>query len=114
MATVLLVISQEGIKDATGILTLGSFGVHVVLLVTRRNEAKLYQTAWHRGETEYSQIILLGTHVLTTCCLTDITLHIFRQFDTILHILILNELKHDVTLGRIGIVALISLFIVFL
>ena len=114
MTTVLLVISQESIEDTTGILALSSFGVHIVLLVACRDETKLYQTTRHRGETEYGQVILLGTHILTTCCLTDITLHIFRQFDTVLHILILDELKHDVALRRIRIVALISLFVVLL
>ena len=114
LSTVLLVISQEGIEDTTGILAHSSLRVHIVLLIPRGDEAKLYQTAWHGRQTEHSEVILLGTHVLTPCGLTDIALHIFRQFHTVLHVLVLNELEHDIALRRIGVVALISLFVVLL
>ena len=60
------------------------------------------------------EVILLGTHILTPRSPTDIALHIFRQLHTVLHVLILNELKHDVTLRRIWVVAVIGLLIVFL
>ena len=107
-------VSLEGIEQTAGILFYGSLGVHITLLVTRRDKAALHQTARHRRQTEHRQVILLCTHILTSRCLTDISLHIFSQFHTVLHVLVLNELKHDITLGRVRIVSLIGLFIVFL
>ena len=109
-----LTIIQEGIKHATCILALSSCRVHILLLIACGDEAQLNQTSRHRRETQHCQIILLGTHILTTCRLTHVLLHILGQLHAVFHVLILNELKHDVALWRIGIVAMICLLIIFL
>ena len=109
-----LTIGQESIKHASCILTLSRFRVHILLLVPRRDKAQLYQTARHRREAQHSQIILLGTHILTTGSLADILLHILGQFDAVLHVLVLDKLKHDIALGRVRVVAMIGLLIVLL
>ena len=40
----------------------------------------------------------MGSHILTPRGLTDILLHILGQFDAVLHILVLHELKQDLVL----------------
>ena len=107
-------VSLEGIEKTSGILLCCCLGVHKGLLVAGRDKAALHQTPRHRRQTEHRQVILLGTHILTSCRLTDIPLHILGQFHRILHVLVLNELKHDITLRRVRVIALIGLLIVFL
>ena len=107
-------VSLESVKKAFGIHPYCSLGVHKTLLIAGRDETTLHQTPRHRRQTEHSQVILLGTHVLTTRRLTDVLLHILGQFDRVLHILVLNKLKHDIALRRVRVVTLIGLLIVFL
>ena len=111
---VLLPIGEEGVEQAARILLLCPAGVHVLFLVAGRDKSQFDQTARHGGETEHGEVVLLGTHILAPCGLTHIALHVFGQLDAVLHVLVLDILKHDVALGRIGIVAVIGLLIVFL
>ena len=107
-------ISQESIEKTTAIFLRGRLGVHEALLVAGGYETTLHQTARHRRQAQHRQIILLGTHILTTCSLTDILLHVLSQFHTILHVLVLDELEHDVTLRRIRVITLIGLLVILL
>ena len=52
--------------------------------------------------------------VLTTCGLTNVLLHHLGQLDAALHVLVLHQLEEDVTLGRVGVEALVVLLVVFL
>ena len=56
----------------------------------------------------------MSAHISTTGSLTHITLHVFGQLGTVLHVLVLYKLKHDVALGRIGVVSAIGLLVVLL
>ena len=56
----------------------------------------------------------MGSHILSTRGLTDILLHILGQFDAVLHILVLYELKQDITLRRVRVIAMIGLLVVLL
>ena len=56
----------------------------------------------------------MGTHVLPTCGLTDVALEVSGQLRTQLHVLVLDELEHDIAFGGVGIVALIDGLIVLL
>ena len=107
-------ISLESIEQTAGILFCSSIGVHETLFITRRNKTTLHQTARHRRQTEHRQIVLLGTHILASRGLTDISLHVLGQFYAVLHVLVLDELKHDITLRRVRVISLIGLFVVFL
>ena len=109
-----LVIGQEGIKHTPCILALCRLGVHIVFLIACRDKAQLQQGTRHRREAQHCQIILLGTHILTPCSLTNVFLHIFRQLDAIVDILILYDIENDITFRRIRIIALIGLFVIFL
>ena len=110
----LLPIGHEGIEQAAGILLRGGLRVHVLLLVAGGDEAEFHQTAGHRREAQHGQIVLLGTHVLAPRCLTDVLLHVLGQFHAVLHVLVLNELKHDIALWRVRVEALVLLLIVCL
>ena len=56
---------------------------------------------------------MLDTLILTTGLSTGSFLNELGQFNTLGHIMILHELEHNITLGRIGIETLIALLIVF-
>ena len=56
----------------------------------------------------------MGTHVLPARGTAYAALHELGQLYAHLHVLVLNELEHDVALCRIGVVALIGLLVVFL
>ena len=110
----MLAIGQESIEQTSCILPLSGSGIHEGLFVAGRDETALHQTTRHRRQSEYGQIILLGSQILPSRSLAHIPLHVLSQFHTVLHILVLNELKHDITLWRVRVVALIGLLIVFL
>ena len=56
----------------------------------------------------------MGAHILTPRRLTDVFLHVLGQFDAVLHVLVLYELKQDIALRRVRIIAVIGLLVVFL
>ena len=53
-------------------------------------------------------------HVVQARSSTDVVLHVTRQFHTLLHVFVLNKLKHDVAFGRRRVKTLILLLIIFL
>ena len=107
-------IGCKRIIDTACILLRSRTGIHIFLLIGRGDKAQLYQAAGHGGKPEHSQIVLMGTHIGTPRSLTHIALHVFGQFGTVLHILVLYELKHNVALGRIEIKSTIHLLVISL
>ena len=56
----------------------------------------------------------MRTHVVQARSSSDMVLHVTRQFHTLLHVFVLNKLKHDVAFGRRRVKALILLLVIFL
>ena len=91
-----------------------SIGIEEAFLIGRRDKAQLEQATRHRREAKHSQIVLVGTAVVTAGSLADLTLHVAGQFYALFAVLVGDKLEHDVALSRVEIDSLIHLLIVFL
>lgn len=110
---ILILIADERLEEATRIAVGGRFGIHEQLLVGIGDEAQLHEAGRHGGEAQHGEVVLVGTLVETPRGSADALLEEACQLDTALHVLILDELEHDVALGRV-VEPLIALLIVFL
>ena len=113
-SVILLLICREGIENTAGILLWSIFRVQELFLVFCGDKAQLKETSRHRRESQYGEVVLVGTAVGSTSGGTYMLLHEFSQLHTTLHVGILDELEHNVAFGRVGVEALIVLLIVFL
>ena len=91
-----------------------SLWVEQLFLIASGDETQFNQTTRHRSGPKYQETSLMNSFIGTIGLCTDLLLNHFSQFHALRHILILNELEHDITLRRIGIKTLINLFIVLL
>ena len=88
--------------------------IEQALLITCSDKAQLNQTARHRGGTKHQESSLMNSFVRTAGLCADFLLDHLRQLHALGHVLVLYELKHDVTLRGVRVEALIALLIVFL
>ena len=112
--SILALVVEESLVDAQPHLTDTVLRVQEAFFIAGRDEAQFYQTAGHRRFAQHQESGLLDTFVDASSLSTGTTLDEFGQFDALCHILVLDELEHDIALGGVGVETLIALLIVLL
>ena len=112
--TVILVfIVHKRPIDARGDVLHSRLIVEQPLFVGRGDKAQFDETTGHRRFSEHEEPRLMHALVGTIGRRTGFALHHLSQVYAVGHVAILHKLEHDIALRRVGIKALIALFIVF-